>query len=58
MRQPLAVAFLDRADRVLEVRRIPAGRPLVRHPAASSVLELPVGADVRRGDLLRLDLAS
>jgi uncharacterized membrane protein (UPF0127 family) len=58
MRQPLAVAFLDRSDRILEVRRVPAGRPLVRHRAASSVLELPVGADVRRGDLLRVDPAS
>jgi uncharacterized membrane protein (UPF0127 family) len=50
LRFPIAVAFLDRDLRVLEVRRVPAGRLLRPRPRARHVLELPVGAGVRVGD--------
>jgi Uncharacterized ACR, COG1430 len=50
MRYAIRAAFLGPDLTVLAVRDVPPGRPLVRHPRARHVLELPAGADVRPGD--------
>ena len=51
MRAPIAVVFLDRSGRVVQVVRASPGRFLLCRKARH-VLECHIGADVRLGDVL------
>lgn len=54
MRRPISVVFLDRALRVIEVRRVRPGRVIwARGRLARHVLECDVGSEIRSGDSLR-----
>jgi uncharacterized membrane protein (UPF0127 family) len=53
MRAPISVVFLDRAMRVIEVRRGRPGRIIwTRRRLARHVLECDVGSEIRLGDRL------
>jgi len=53
MRFAIAVALLDAELRVVRVLRVRPGRLVLPRPRACHVLECPVEADLRPGDLLR-----
>jgi uncharacterized membrane protein (UPF0127 family) len=55
MRFPIDVVLLDRAYRVVAVRRVPPGRATIPRLGVRHVLECPEGSGLRVGDRLTLD---
>ena len=55
MRFPIDVVLLDRAHRVVAVRRVPPGRVTMPRPGVRHVLECPEGSGLRAGDRLTID---
>ena len=53
MRFPITVAFIDARWRIVSVRRMRPRRLAMPRFRARSVLECPVGTDLRPGDALR-----
>ena len=54
MRLPISAAMLDQDLVVRSVRRMPPNRLLLPRPGVRHVLECAEGADLRRGDRLRI----
>jgi uncharacterized membrane protein (UPF0127 family) len=58
MSQPIAVAFLDHAMTVIEVRRCRPGRVVFARRRARHVLETDVGSRLRIGERFSLEAAT